>query len=396
MKNTFSDIELCVKCGLCLPHCPTYGKTLDENESPRGRLALIQGWAAGKLEASPRLLEHVDNCLLCRACEAACPAQVPYGRLVDDFRSATAGQHAKPLAARIKSAAVGFSLQNPRFQRLSAPARGVLAKTGVLKSTGLADLEAGLPEVFEHGEWRGFHPASGKQTACVELFLGCTAELADAETVSAAIRLLNRLGVGVSVPAGQGCCGAMALHSGDRQGAERMQESNRAAFGAESPDAILTLASGCGAVLKEYPQAFGTRVKDICQFLSEQVWPEEIRFEPLPGRVLVHTPCSLKNLLKAGRHVPELLRRIPQLEVKTLPDTTPCCGAAGTYMLEHAQMANALREDVLESIAAIAPNYLLTSNVGCAIHLRAGLKLRGMSSVRTLHPIVLLERQTRS
>ena len=87
MTTPFSDTDLCVKCGLCLPHCPTYGKTLDENESPRGRLSLIQAWAEGRLEATPKLLGHVDNCLLCRSCESACPANVPYGRLVDDFHA---------------------------------------------------------------------------------------------------------------------------------------------------------------------------------------------------------------------------------------------------------------------------------------------------------------------
>jgi glycolate oxidase iron-sulfur subunit len=394
LSNLFSDTELCVRCGLCLPHCPTYGKTLDESESPRGRLSLIQAWAAGQLEASPKLLGHVDNCLLCRSCESACPANVPYGRLVDDFRAATADKVVKPLSARMKSAAVGYALQSPRLQRWSGPVRGVLVKTGLIEAVGFGELSAGLPAPFEHGRWQGIHPALGEEKAKVALFLGCTAELADAETVSAAIRLLNRLGVSVSIPARQGCCGGMALHNGEGEGFARMRLNNVEAFKTTEADAILSLASGCGAVLKEYEaQGFAAKIKDISGYIAEHPWPESVRLEPLKATVLVHSPCSLKNVLKSDHHPPALLRRIPGLRVGLFDHTPNCCGAAGTYLLNHPDMAQALRDDILESIRACPPNYVATSNVGCAMHLRAGLKQRGMGHVEVLHPLVLLDRQ---
>ena len=393
IKNNFSDTELCVKCGLCLPHCPTYGKTLDENESPRGRLSLIQAWAEGQLEATPKLLGHVDNCLLCRSCESVCPANVPYGRLVDDFRSATADKQVKPLTAQLKLAAVGYTLQSPNLQCWSSSLRRVLNKTGLMKAVGLSELSAGLPGPFEHRLWQGFHPALGQETAHVALFLGCTAELADAETVTAAIRLLNRLGVGVTVPADQGCCGGMALHNGDGANFARMQLRNLEAFDCKGFDAILAVASGCGAVLKEYPEkGFAAKIRDISCFLAEHPWPDSVRLEPLSAKVLVHSPCSLKNVLKSERNPPELLRRIPELQVDLLSKTALCCGAAGTYLVDHPKMAQALREDLLDSVTACPPNYVATSNVGCAMHLRAGLNLWGLGHIEVLHPLVLLER----
>ena len=81
------DADLCVKCGMCLPHCPTYQKTNNENESPRGRIALIQAWANNYLPASDKLINHIDNCLLCRSCETICPTAVPYAKLIDNFRT---------------------------------------------------------------------------------------------------------------------------------------------------------------------------------------------------------------------------------------------------------------------------------------------------------------------
>jgi len=389
--------DLCVKCGLCLPHCPTYLKTQDESESPRGRLSLIQAWADGHLEPSPKLLDHIDHCLLCRSCEAACPANVPYGLIVDEFRAATSHLQTHSFAAKARTKAVAYTLQSPKLQRLSRPFQGILSQSGLLDVIGLGGSASGLPESFRHAPWEGFHPAVLKETARVALFLGCTAELADAETVSAALRLLPLLGISVTVPAGQMCCGAMALHAGDKTGAKRMQSRNCLAFKAEAFDAILSLASGCGAVLKEYTDApaFAMKLTDISQFLVEQDWPQTVRLEPLPAKALLHSPCSLRNVLKSDHYVADLVGRIPGLIVETPPTTLNCCGAAGTYLLDHPDMAKALRDDLLDIAESKPPDYWLTSNVGCAMHIRAGLKQRGLRNIRVLHPVVLLERQLR-
>jgi len=98
MSDLLKDADICVKCGLCLPTCPTYSKTQNENESPRGRIALIQAWEGGYLSDSKTVREHIDNCLLCRECERICPAVVPYSRLIDNFRSQFYGENSPTLA----------------------------------------------------------------------------------------------------------------------------------------------------------------------------------------------------------------------------------------------------------------------------------------------------------
>lgn len=399
--------DLCVKCGLCLPHCPTYAKTKDENESPRGRIALIQGWAAGALEATPQLARHVDNCLLCRACEAACPAYVPYARIVDQFREET-GTLGKDLSARIKSTALRKALTSPRLAGLiratSATTTGrYLQTSGIAAAVGMKGIANGLPETVSNQDWTGFHPAQGQEIARVALFLGCTAALLDGETVAAAIRVMNRLGVSVRVPETQGCCGAMHWHGGDRAGADELVRRNVSAFGADEDELIVSFASGCGAMLRDYGEAFPSagaqsmsrRVRDISQFLADLPWPEDFRLKALSATVCLHSPCSLKNVLRADRYAAQLLKRIPELRVTPLPASTRCCGAAGSYMLEHPEMAAELRNDVLSQVLAGQPDFLATSNPGCALHLRAGLREAGRE-VRVIHPVWLLDRQSES
>ena len=80
------DLDTCIHCGLCLTACPTYRELKIEPDSPRGRLYLMRGLGEGRIGPSDPLLDHLDNCLGCRACETVCPAGVPYGRLLEETR----------------------------------------------------------------------------------------------------------------------------------------------------------------------------------------------------------------------------------------------------------------------------------------------------------------------
>ena len=70
--------SLCVKCGLCLPHCPTYQATGQENRSPRGRISLMEAYLNGDLAPTQAWTDNIESCLNCGACESMCPTQVPY------------------------------------------------------------------------------------------------------------------------------------------------------------------------------------------------------------------------------------------------------------------------------------------------------------------------------
>ncbi|CAL1239182.1 (Fe-S)-binding protein [Candidatus Methylocalor cossyra] len=381
--------DLCVKCGLCLPHCPTYRQTLDENQSPRGRLALIQGWASGALAAGPALTRHLDGCLLCRACEAVCPAQVPYGRIVDRFRAATGGA-GKPWPARLRSTLLRRLLSRGGAAALTRPwavaARRCLAGSGLLRLLGLDELDAGLPAPSGRGP---VPSAEGAVTGRIDLFLGCTAELLDRATLDATLTLLARLKVAVRIPPGQTCCGALEAHAG--QDCSAALAANLAAFA--GPDPVVSFASGCAAMLRDYPASFAARVMDLSQWLVEHPWPAKVALRPLKAKVCLHSPCTLRNVLRAEHYPAELLRRIPELTLVPLPSDLGCCGAAGTYCLERPAMARALRDEVLDQVLAAGADLVATSNPGCALHLRAGLKQRGRGQIEVLHPATLLARQ---
>lgn len=396
-------------CGLCLPHCPTYIKSRDENESPRGRISLIKALAEDKLDATPKLIQHLERCLMCRACESICPSEVRFGYLMDTARN-NMGHQSSTFAQRTLNSIIDSKSRMKNVGRFlylyqKSGLQKIARKTGLLTLTKAAGLDNLLPEKTKQpASFKSFYPATGEEKGQVALFTGCIAQILDQETLDAAIQVLTLFGFGVHVPEEQTCCGALHLHNGQFNKANEQAKTNMTAFNKNRIDAIISVASGCGATLSEYSLSsiasknkdfntqFTSQVQDISQFLNHQEWPEQLRFKPLNARVAIHDPCTLTHVLKQAEPPYQLLSRIPEIELVPLGENKTCCGAAGSYMIDHPDMARALRDDKLAQIKILQPNILLTSNIGCAMHLRAGLREAGLD-VEVMHPIVLLRKQ---
>ncbi len=401
MNNLLADADLCVKCGLCLPHCPTYNQTQNENESPRGRIALIQAWAGKHLETSKKLVEHIDNCLLCRSCEQVCPAVVPYGRLINNFREhIQTERHSTPAVSLLKTVS-----QNKNVSRLAESGLRFYQTTGLQKTARflklpellrLDKIDRLLPDYHKPAPLAPYYPATIAARGQVGLFIGCMGSLLDHETVDAAIKVLTAAGFNVVIPEQQTCCGALALHGGDSETSKQLASINCTAFADKNLDAIITIASGCGSQMREYQQTeLAGKVIDISQFLIKSACDFSERLLPLTASVCLHTPCSLKNVMREEQGALKLLQQIPTIKITQLPAAIQCCGSAGSYMLDHPRMAQALLNNLLTAALEPQPGYLVSSNIGCALHIAAGLRERGIA-LEVLHPITLIARQLTS
>jgi glycolate oxidase iron-sulfur subunit len=389
-----SAADQCVRCGLCLPHCPTYRLRADEGESPRGRIALIQGWAEGSLEDSRRLRAHLASCLECRACETACPSLVAFGRLMDDARTlrrASAGPWrrrlqrlwldalASPLGVRAASLCA-------RAYRGSGAAR-LLARSRLVRSARLRAWHRVAVQLQAPAR-TGRRPQSPDRPE-IDLFIGCVGRAAEPSAIAAAREVLERLGWAVHTPPGQRCCGAMHRHNGFPDEADRLLAGNASALGARP---VVGLSSACVAELRTHPGLAGCQ--EVCRFLADQPWPAETKPRALRQRVAVHEPCSQRNLLRDPDAAYDLLRRIPGVEPVALADNAFCCGAAGTYLLSQPEVSQSLLAPKLQALARLGVEILVTTNTGCALHLAAGVREAGIAA-EVLHPVELLARQLR-
>lgn len=395
-EQILTEADRCVKCGLCLPHCPTYRLNRDEGDSPRGRIALAQALAGGAVD-SPRLHRHLDLCLNCRACESACPSGVRYGALIDGVRGLQR-QHRRGIAAWLLDLIAHLPYRRGSTTLLRVYQRsGMQGLTRLSPSKRIRRLGNLLPTLAPTPSWREIYRPNGKTLGRVGLFTGCVGRITDRPALDASIRVLNQLGLEVVVPRDQVCCGALHLHNGAPGPARTLAAANRKAFGAAGVDKIVYLASGCGAQLIDYETLGGALrpdAVDISRYLNEFPGLGELELSPLGRKILVHTPCTQRHTIRQPDQAIPLLRRIPGIDLQTLPDKG-CCGAAGSYLLSQPAMADQLRRETLEAAEFGGVDMLMTSNTGCALHLAAGLRQRG-SPVEVLHPVELIARQLRT
>lgn len=387
------DADQCVKCGLCLPHCPTYKLSHHEGDSPRGRIALMQGLAQGVIEPGGSALPHLDGCLVCRACEPVCPADVPYGRLIDSGRAGLWRTGHRPgwlwrMLASLR--------RTPR--RLAWLGRCIR----FVHTSRIAMLMARLPlgrakRAARYLQASGRSPAPGTYPPGAQpdaaLFLGCVARSLDAATLHATIQVLNAMGFAVHVPSTQTCCGAMDAHAGDRRTATQLAQANLNAFTGEIP--IISNASGCGVQLHDYPelpglgadaQRFSTHVVDVMHFIAAHA-NRLPALAPLHARAVVHAPCTLRNGMRQDGAL-DVLASIPGLTVAPLRHRD-CCGAAGSYLFEHSDNADQLGARLLDALGSDIPDIFVTSNIGCALHVRRLAAERGLDML-VRHPVELL------
>lgn len=332
---------------------------------------------------TPTLAGHLDGCLLCRACERACPSLVAFGRLADGARAARVS--ALPAWRRTLRRGLLAALSDARLTAWLARAAALYRGRGLawLGRRPLHRIAAAIRSTAAP------IAAAAPTAADLELFVGCMGALAQGQAIAATLELCDALGLRVRVPQAPACCGALLRHGGFPAEADVRRDAC-----ARAPDAppLVGLASACVAELREAPGSADTW--ELCDFLERRAPWERLTLAPLPERVLVHEPCSHRNLPGGNGAVYRLLGRVPGLEVLPLPGNATCCGAAGTYMLEQSAMAESLLADKIAAIAALRPTTVVTTNGGCALHLVAGLGAAG-SAVRVCHPAELLRRSLR-
>ncbi|VVM05190.1 glycolate oxidase iron-sulfur subunit [Methylacidimicrobium cyclopophantes] len=366
-------LRACVHCGFCLPACPTYQLLGDELDSPRGRIYLIKEVLEGRGSAIAQ--EHLDRCLLCRACERECPSGVQYGRLVMVTRPLVSAQSPRSLRDRLARGLIAAVASDPsRLSRAVALARSIRPFLPAPLAAKLPPRPPTPPPLPRHRQ----HPRR------VLVVPGCAQSVLSPATHISLARVCDRLGIEPVFSPGSGCCGALFHHFGS---AERALRQIRRNIDLWSPalesgaEALLIPASACSLMVREYPEllendpAYAERARRIASavkdpadlLLSEKI---DAPFAP-PGRaVALHCPCTQRPGV-----VETLFQRLG-IPLSRQPNSPACCGAAGAYALLQPKLSGRLRSLKTAALEAGDPEEIVTANIGCQLHLAGGSRIR--------------------
>lgn len=410
----------CVHCGLCLMNCPTFVATGLEPESPRGRIYLIRAAHEGRLDLNDAVLPHLELCLQCRNCEAVCPSGVSFGRIMEGARAEIFSQRRGPALPRLVRTAVLRGLL-PHRRRIEAVAQALrlYQRSGLqalvrclpmlaLLPRRLRDLEAMTPRVSE----RFYHPATqprrpdGIPAGRVAFFSGCVMPYMYGPTQEATLRVLARNGREVVTPPAQTCCGALMVHSGDREAARAVARCNIDLFLSLDVEAVIVNAAGCGSTLKEYGELlehdpvyaerarrFAALVQDVTEHVARL--PFTAGLGRVQARVTYQDSCHLAHAQRV-KHAPRhLIQAIPGVTFVDMPNADRCCGSAGIYNVVQPEMSMQVLDMKMAEITEARPDIVVTANPGCMLQLETGLRRAGLQA-RVMHVIDLLDLAYRS
>jgi glycolate oxidase iron-sulfur subunit len=361
--------------------------------------------------AEPGLASHLDRCLGCRACEPVCPSGVEYGAALEAARELLAEVRPIPLVARALNAVMAEAmvrrplLLGARLIRPFASALSGRSQLGFLFGMLAATRPWSFRSRDEQGTDLGTVPQSAPDPPSdsgtgVALFEGCVMEGLLPHVHQATERTLRANGFQLWRVAGQGCCGALHAHAGQRERAIDLARKNVLAFAKDPGSLIAVNSAGCGAMLKDYGEllagdpleheakAFASRVRDVTELLAER--------GPRPGkpvrlRVAYDPPCHLLHAQGISDAPLAVLNAVPGLEHVPHADAEMCCGSAGSFSFTQSALSREVLDRKVSSILASDPDIIATGNPGCIMQIGAGLAVAG-SKLSVVHPIEILDR----
>ncbi len=423
MLNKFDDIDKpskkivddCVHCGFCLSACPTYIETGNELDSPRGRIYLMGSVLEEKIPLGDTVVEHLDKCLGCLACETACPSGVEYRFLIESSRAQIERNYKRSVSDKLFRGMLFSVLPYPKKLGRMLPLlyfynksgmRKVVNSFGILKklSSSLHRMEQMIPDVdsISIKKYPEVIPPVNEKKYRVALLTGCVQNVFFSATNISSINVLSKLGCEVVIPGDQACCGALSVHSGRLEEGREFARKVVDIFSSLDVDAFVINSAGCGSAIKEYSdllsqdrdysqkaRKLADKTKDIMEFIDEIGINQD--YNNLNMKITYQDACHIshgQNIRSAPRNI---LSRIPGLEILEMKNSDTCCGSAGVYNILQPDLAEDILSKKIENIENTKAEYVVAGNPGCLIQIQKGLR-ENNRNLGIAHPIEILDK----
>lgn len=436
VENNYDAIAQCNKCGFCHVACPIFRATGHEAGVARGRLALLRGLIEKRVEWNEELEDPLFTCLGCGACTTNCFGSVPTADLILNARSEYLGkvgkkqahhllfEHLLPYPKRLHFAAKAVAVGKNSGASKVANALGLLRVFGrdLPRAEGIVEK---LPMASFRGSIKpGVYPGSGDKLK-IGYFVGCGIDVIQVEAGKASFEELKKVGKSVTV-LDNCCCGLPAWSYGDVENTKKIARKNLKIFSELDVDVIVSDCASCSSFLKKYPKVFEgdgqesriaekqtTLFKDMAELLASQgvgAKKEDAGadavgsyYDPHAGTdddgstaatltksdgkpvvVTYHDPCHAVRGQGIKNENRDILKSLPGIEFKELPEADWCCGGAGSYSLTHYDLSQQVLDRKMENLKKTEADILVTACPACMIQLSYGVRRHGLKT-KVLH-----------
>jgi len=400
ISEYYDEIAQCNKCGFCQVACPIFRSTGHESGVARGRLALLRALIEGRLEWTKELEDPLFDCLGCGACTANCFPAVATSDLMVKARSEYLEKVGRkpvhhllfdkllPYPRRLHLVARAAALGKNSGVSSVARALGLLKIFGRDFSRSEQIVERIPPKPLRDRIKPGDYEGSGASLR-IAYFVGCGVDILQQDSGEATFGLLKKMGKTITV-LNNCCCGLPAHYYGDIAAARKLGAKNLDLLSSDNFDVIVTDCSSCASFLKKYPALFAdserldgakkmaTRLKDVVELMFSHDHLSATKQDSMA--VTYHDPCHAARGQTLAKEPREVLKRIPGLEYRELPEADWCCGGAGSYALSHYDLSQQVLDRKMENLKKTNADILVTSCPGCMVQLAYGIRRHGLNT----------------
>jgi L-lactate dehydrogenase complex protein LldE len=235
----------------------------------------------------------------------------------------------------------------------------------------------------------------------IQLFHTCLVNEIYPAAGLAVVRVLERVGCEVAVPADQTCCGQPAYNAGYHDEARQVARHTIDVLEKTGGPIVIPSGSCADMIVHQYGRLFegdapmlerarrvAARCHEFSQFVAARA-PGGVG-GTLHASVAYHPSCHLLRGLGVTKEPAALIGAIEGLTQAPVADQDECCGFGGLFSVKNAEISASMLDRKIASLEASGADRVVSCDLGCLLHIGGGLHRRG-SSIRTQHLGELLD-----
>jgi len=229
----------------------------------------------------------------------------------------------------------------------------------------------------------------------VSLFIQCLVDGIYPQVGEAMVHIFRKLGISMTCPTQQTCCGQPAYNSGFRREARIAAKRFIEIF--ETADTIVCPSGSCVTMVRHhYAELFkddaswelrarqvADKTYELTEYLVDILGVDDLGAK-YDGKVTYHDSCHLLRSLRVREQPRRLLRKVSGAEFVELYDSDKCCGFGGSFSVKYADISAAMVDDKVNNIIASGADTVVGCDMGCLMNIQGMLSRKG-SDIKIMH-----------